>query len=681
MTSSAHENLCKVIMVRSRLRNIFLKLKTEDSWNAYRKQRNYCVSLLRITKRKFYEDLKPNSITDNKKFWKQVKPYFSDKTPSNSRITLSEGNEIISNPVQCAEIFNNFFSDPVKNLDINRRLHVCDVRNIHDPIIKAIEMYKDHPSITKINSLGFTNAEFSFKPVTEKVVQDFIKNLDSSKAFQKYNIPPKLLKNNIDICTTVLSYDINKCINEGIFPSNLKDANITPIFKKLARLFKENYRPVSILPTLSKIYEKVFYYQMYDYFNDIFSKFLCGFRKGHSTQNCLLYMMEYLKKALDKGLSIGILLTDLSKAFDCISHGLLIAKLNAYGFSMSSLNLISNYLSERKQRTKIGDSFSSWRDVIYGVPQGSVLGPLLFNIYINDLFMFSQDFFMANYADDCSPYECAFSSDDVILKLQHDSQTLIEWYENNYLKPNPDKWHFLLSKVEDGKEVNITVGNTCISNSSAENILGVYFDNKFTFQAHLRKLCKIASGKLHALARISNYMSCKQRKIIMNAFITSQFNYCPLIWMCHGRSINAQINKIHERALRIVYRDYTLSFEELLKKSESMCIHHRNIHLLAIEMYKVFNKISTPLMSELFKIKDNKYDLRKGSTLASSNIHTTSYGIDSLSYLGPRIWDLVPREIKGSVTLNVFKNKIKYWKPTNCPCRLCKTYVPNLGYL
>ena len=351
-----NENLCKAIMVRSRLRNIFLKLKTEDSWNAYRKQRNYCVSLLRITKRKFYEDLKPNSITDNKKFWKQVKPYFSDKTPSNSRIILSEGNEIISNPVQCAEIFNNYFSDPVKNLDINRRLHVCDVRNIHDPIIKAIEMYKDHPSITKINSPGFTNAEFSFKPVTEKVVQDFIQNLDSSKAFQKYNIPPKLLKNNIDICTTVLSYDINKCINGGIFLSNLKDANITPIFKKLARLFKENYRPVSILPTLSKIYENVFYYQMYDYFNDIFSKFLCGFRKGHSTQNCLLHMMEYLKKALDKGLSIGILLTDLSKAFDCISHGLLIAKLNAYGFSMSSLNLISNYLSERRQRTKIGDS-------------------------------------------------------------------------------------------------------------------------------------------------------------------------------------------------------------------------------------------------------------------------------------------------------------------------------------
>ena len=194
---------------------------------------------------------------------------------------------------------------------------------------------------------------------------------------------------------------------------------------------------------------------------------MCGFRKGHSTQHCLLFMLEKLNKALDKGLHTGILLTDLSKAFDSISHDLLIAKLNSYGFSKNSLNLLNDYLSGRKQRTKIGDNFSSYREIIYGVPQVSILGPLLFNIYINDLFLFSKDFNLANYADDCSPFE--FS--DVIKKLEDDSCTLIKWHDSNYLKPDPDKWHLVLSDTNEN--MVICIADDRIANSSYEKILGI----------------------------------------------------------------------------------------------------------------------------------------------------------------------------------------------------------------
>ena len=200
----------------------------------------------------------------------------------------------------------------------------------------------------------------------------------------------------------------------------------------------------------------------------------------------------------------------MSKAFDCISHDLLIAKLKAYGFSYKSLCLIKNYLSNRYQRTKINNTFSTWLEILYGVPQGSILGPLLFNIYICDIFLCSESFDMANYADDCSLYNFSGSINEVINKLQNDSRIIIDWYVSNYLKPNSDKWHFLLSYA--GNDIRISIDDKEISNSSYEKILGVYFDNKLYFKTHINKLCKKARQKLHALARMPNFMSCQQKK-------------------------------------------------------------------------------------------------------------------------------------------------------------------------
>ena len=144
---------------------------------------------------------------------------------------------------------------------------------------------------------------------------------------------------------------------------------------------KENFRPVSILPTLSKMFEKCMFTQMSTFSDNIFSNQQCDFRKGCSTQHCLLVMLETWKRSVNKSKVFGALLTDLSKAFDCLDHELLTAKLNAYGFTMSTLRLINDYLSNRKQRTKIENTYSTWLDIIFGVPQGSILGPLLFNVF------------------------------------------------------------------------------------------------------------------------------------------------------------------------------------------------------------------------------------------------------------------------------------------------------------
>ena len=166
----------------------------------------------------------------------------------------------------------------------------------------------------------------------------------------------------------------------------------------------------------------------------------------------------------------------------------------------------------------------------------------------------------------------------------------------------------------------------------------------------------------------------------MNAFISSQFSYCPLIWMCHSRSLNTKINKTYERALRIVYNDSSSSFQVLLQNSGQVKTHHRNLQQFAVEIYKPLNNLSSSLMSELFNVRDIGYALRGGSKLISNTVKTVNYRIET-PILPPRIWALVPDEIKNSCSLNTFKHKIKIWVPKSCPCRICKIYIPNLGFL
>ena len=672
--------LRKAIMRRSFLKNKYHKIRSEESQKAFKKQKNYTNRLLKKEQIKYWGNLDLKKYLDNKKFFDTVKPLFSNSVSGKQKITLVENNELITEDTEVAEKFNKYFIATVSSLAITENKDLLtDHTDINDPVEKAIKKFENHPSILDIKRNVSITSAFSFSQVNAAEMLLEINHLDDKKAGTYLNIPVKRLKEVGDVVAgTLAQIWNNEIIENKKFAVQLKVADITPLHKKLETIYKENYRPVSLLPVVSKIFERIMLKQMKPFIENFLSKWLCGYRKGYNAQYALTAMIERLKQCLDKNGGIyGAVLMDLSKAFDTINHELLIAKLKAYGFDNSALQVVLSYLSDRWQRTKINSSFSNWEELLCGVPQGSVLGPILFNIYINDMFFQFVDAHVCNFADDTTLTACNINMKDLLHELEDNTLSAIIWFENNYMKLNQSKCHFLTCGSQE--HLWIRVGDERIWESQSEKLLGMIVDKKLSFDLHLRTLCKKVNQKVSALARVVQILPFHKRHLIMKTFIESQFSYCPLVWMFCSNTMNNKINHIHERALRLVYQDYSSTFEELLIKDKSLCFHHRNIHQVAIEMFKVKHDLSPPFMKEIFCEIDRK--TRSGNSFLRPKVNTVKRGDRSLRNFGPIVWnDMLPSSLKHCESLEKFKSLIKSWKPDNCPCELCKTYIKGLGY-
>ena len=255
------------------------------------------------------------------------------------------------------------------------------------------------------------------------------------------------------------------------------------------------------------------------------------------------------------------------------------------------------------QRTKVNGSYSTWREILNGVPQGSILGPLLFNIFINDIFFFLDKTKIANFADDNTTYAIEKDIMNLLKTLEAETLSVLNWFRFNEMKPNQGKCHLLVADINHKYYTSksyIYLEGAFLESEDSVKLLGVEIDRNLKFEEYINFMLKEGNKKLHALMRIKKYLKQEKLRLIMKTFIESQFNYCPLIWMCHSRNLNHKINKLHERSLRLVYKNSNLTFEQLLEKDKSFTIHERNLQKLAVEMYKVKHKLCPKPIQDLF---------------------------------------------------------------------------------
>ena len=285
----------------------------------------------------------------------------------------------------------------------------------------------------------------------------------------------------------------------------------------------------------------------------------------------------------------------------------------------------------------MNSTFSDWKEIGFGVPQGSVLGPLLFNVFVNDIFLFVRCTNICNYADDTTIFACHPTLETILRQLETDDTLVVKWFSDNYLKLNDDKCHLMIFGNKCSK-ATATIRSSTIMENEYEKLLGITFDKKLSFRKHIEDLSKKANQKLHALARLSTYIDPLKLEILINSFIKSQFNYCPLVWMFHDRVLNSKLNLIQERALRLVCKGSETECEDLMKRA--LTTHQHNLQLFMTEIYKTKHSLNPTFMRDVFAERNNQHNLRNENHLRLPVAKTTTYGLEAIEYRGYLLWSI-----------------------------------------
>ena len=658
----------KAIRKKRRFARRYARNPTEENQRLSKMWRNTATRLRRRAIKKYWNKKAEDLRNNPKNFYSVFKPFLHSKSKKceNGLFNLTIDGAIERDQRKIAEHFAKYFSSVANNIGDTRVLAMSEEQLYHHESVHSI--HQNCSSRSSDNS-----SQFKFQALKPKEIEFALSNLDPNKSTGHDQIPAKILRLSSKELSHPLADFYNSCIESCEWPLQWKKGDWIPVFKKDNKQDIKNYRPVTVLTVIGNVFEQLLSKQLTTFIDPMLSHNLTAYRKNHSCETSLIGLVERWKQAVDNKNIVGVLSTDMSKAFDSLYPPLLINKLKAYGFSNNSLALMRSYFTNRKNRVKISQQIASdWCTTKRGCPQGSAFGPLLWNVFQNDLHLTTEENKLFMYADDHQLFSVAKSAKEVEHTLNEGGNNISDWYNNNLLQGNFSKYQAMsLGPRNCTKDLQIKINDTVVEKKSEIMLLGVTLDDQLTFSSHVSNICRKTSCQIGVLQRLRNLIPTSAKLHIAKFAILPHVTYCQTVWHFCRSSDARKLERIQERVLRAVYCDHKSTYEELLQKAKLPTLYTRRLQAIATIVYKVKNNLAPPYIADLFDVNISQHHLRN-SEFVVPRVRTVAFGKHSISYLGPVIWSKLSQYIRSSESVDIFKKRIKLVELSNLMCNNCK---------
>ena len=605
----------------------------------YRQYRNTLTKVIRCSKNKLYQEQLNNCTGNSKQTWKTLNKILGKNGNSQSKLiriddTLTDDANIIANK------FNEYYSSIATTVTGNLAAANRDFREYLEP--RNVEM-------------------IDWQPTNEAEVKRIVNKLNNVKPGPD-KIPISIIKKNIDFLCPILTHLVNLSLTSGVFPTVHKRGIITPLYKNNDRHDITNYRPICLLNAISKLLEKIASQRILKHLeeNNLLTNAQNAYRKGRGTETAVTkFVNDVLRGFDDNKFTIAVFL-DLTKAFDCVSHEILIKKLEYYGINNLALNWVRTYLNSRQQVTKFNGILSTIQTTNIGVPQGSILGPLLFLVYINDLANLRMSGELLLFADDANKYESGENFFSLLESVNRNLTEIVQWFLSNKLAINLIKTEAM---VLSRKPVYfplppVILGNDPICYSHAFKFLGVIIDHKLSWKFHINKIRNKLSSVCGVMFQIRNKITTRIAKLVYNSLALPHLSYCSVIW-CSSFSTNFKnLRTPQKKLIRFIMKkrrfDHTTELFrqlEILKLDDLFKFNTLNF------VYKSINNfIYSPIQFVGREI--GPYNLRNPPSLIVPLLRSTQSTL-FIHARGANLWNELPYEIRNSRSIFIFKRKLK----------------------